>query len=499
MSLASDPTASRHEHRPTVELLLLALPMIAQFSSYVVLQFIDTYMLSLVGDLAATAAGNSGGLVWSVVALGFGTLLIVNTLVSQSYGRGDHAECGRYLWQGVWFALGYGVLALLSIPFADNLFLAFGHEPALAALEADYFRICVWFCAVKLLTTACAQFLLAVNRPGIVLAATIASVLANIGANCVLIFGKLGFPAMGAAGAAWGTNVALVVELAFMVGAIALLPAIGRRYNCADWRPRRGHFAAILKVGLPAGGSTVAEVLAWSLFMVWVIGLFGTVTMAAHTYAFRFMMVSFMPAVGIGSAVTALVGRYIGAGKPYLAARRAHLGFVMSAAYMVAMGAGMVVFRHELIGLFSADPQVIRIGAAILVMMAIYQIFDAMYVVYNGALRGAGDTLAPAIVLAALVWTIGVGGGFVVATYRPELGVIGPWAAMTLYGALLGLFLMTRFARGRWKAIRLHGEEAIRRDADRLPGDDAAAADLEAAEVTGKRASAKVAVLSAES
>lgn len=447
--------ADTRSHRPTVELLLLALPMIGQFSSYVVLQFTDTYMLALVGDIAATAAGNAGGLVWSVFALGFGTLLIVNTLVSQSFGRGARAECGRYLWQGIWFAIIYSVLALAAMPFADRMFLAFGHEPELAALEAEYFRICLMFCVVKLVSASTAQFLLAVNHPGIVLTATLVSVVANISANYVLIFGKLGFPAMGAAGAAWGTNISVLVELIVMVGAIVLLPKIGRRYHCGDWRPRLREFWTMLRVGLPAGGSTVAEVLAWSLFTVWVIGLFGTVTMAAHTYAFRYMMICFMPAVGIGSAVTALVGRYIGAGRPELAERRAHLGFVISAVYMVSAGVMLTVFRHWLIARFSVDPEVIRIGGTIIVMMAIYQIFDAMYVVYNGALRGAGDTLVPAIVLAALVWVVGLGGGYWAAVTWPQYGVVSPWTVMTLYGALLGVFLMLRFLGGRWKRIRL--------------------------------------------
>lgn len=447
-------------HRPTVELLLLALPMIGQFSSYVVLQFTDTYMLALVGDVAATAAGNAGGLVWSVFALGFGTLLIVNTLVSQSFGRGDHRACGRFLWQGIWFSLTYGAMAQAALPIADRMFLAFGHEPALAALEADYFRVCLFFCAAKLLAVTAGQFLLAVNRPGIVLAATLVGVGANIAGNYVLIFGKIGFPAMGAAGAAWGTNFALIVELLMLAGAIALSPRIGREYNCGDWRPRPREFWTMLRVGLPAGGSTVAEVLAWSLFTVWVIGLFGTVTMAAHTYAFRYMMVCFMPAVGIGSAVTALVGRYIGAGRPDMAARRAHLGFVMSATYMVSAGVLLTVFRHWLIARFSVDPEVIRIGGLIIVMMAIYQIFDAMYVVYNGALRGAGDTLVPAIVLAALVWVVGLGGGYLAAVAYPQYGVVAPWTVMTLYGALLGVFLMARFVGGRWKSIRLAGRPA---------------------------------------
>jgi MATE family multidrug resistance protein len=153
--------------------------------------------------------------------------------------------------------------------------------------------------------------------------------------------------------------------------------------------------------------------------------------------------------------VTALVGRYIGAGRPELAERRAHLGFVISAVYMVSAGVMLTVFRHWLIARFSVDPEVIRIGGTIIVMMAIYQIFDAMYVVYNGALRGAGDTLVPAIVLAALVWGVGLGGGYWAAVTWPQYGVVSPWTVMTLYGALLGVFLMLRFLGGRWKRIRL--------------------------------------------
>jgi MATE family multidrug resistance protein len=159
--------------------------------------------------------------------------------------------------------------------------------------------------------------------------------------------------------------------------------------------------------------------------------------------------------------VTALVGRYIGAGRPDLAERRAHLGFVMSAGYMVSVGVLIVIFRHWLIGRFSVDPEVIRIGGIILVMMAIYQIFDAMYVVYNGALRGAGDTLVPAVVLAALVWIVGVAGGYWAAVTWPQHGVVAPWSVMTLYGAILGVFLMGRFLGGRWKRIRLDQPERV--------------------------------------
>src|SRR5205807_827303 len=142
----------------------------------------------------------------------------------------------------------------------------------------------------------------------------------------------------------------------------------------------------LIGVGVPSGVQIVADVLAWSLFGMWVMGRFGTNNMAANTYMFRYMVLSFMPAFGIATAVTALVGRYIGRKQPDVAARRAHLGFVVTAVYMMTCGLGFFLGRNVLIRLFSQDPEVLRIGAMLLVFAAVYQFFDGMYIVYNGAL-----------------------------------------------------------------------------------------------------------------
>jgi MATE family multidrug resistance protein len=165
-----------------------------------------------------------------------------------------------------------------------------------------------------------------------------------------------------------------------------------------------------------------------------------------------------MPALGIGTAVTALVGKYIGMGRPDLAERRAHLGFNIVLFYMLACGLGFFLFRHKLIQLFSHDPEVLRVGSIVLVFIAGYQLFDAMFVIYSSALRGAGDTLVPTIVQVTLVWSIVVGGGAAAAHFAPSYGVIGPWTLASLFGGLLGLYLFLRFRRGRWKTIRLHPE-----------------------------------------
>ncbi|MGH7213649.1 MAG: MATE family efflux transporter [Tepidisphaeraceae bacterium] len=461
--LAHAPGADHR--RPMVELLTLAAPTVAQMASYTVLQFTDTYMLALVSPVHATAAGNAGMFAFSFIGFGMGVLHLVNTLASQSFGAQRFEQCGRYLWQGVWFSVAFALLILPTIAVARFPFVWSGHEPELASMEVTYYRVMLCGAVFKLTSMAFGQFLLAVNRPGLVLVAAATSVPVNVLANWVLIYGNWGSPAMGVAGAAWGTNLALLSET-IILAAFAFGPAVGRRFGVFDWRLRFDEMKTLLKVGTPAGGQFVADITAWTLFMMTVMGVFGTAAMAANTFAFRFWVASFMPAFGISSAVTALVGRYIGMGRPDLAARRAHLGFFVGATYMVSCGVVFLLLRYRFMRLFTEDPEIIRIGATVLVFAAIFQFFDALYVIYNGALRGAGDTLVPAVAVLVLCWGITVFGGYAVAKTFPQFGPAGPWFMAMLYGIVLGAFIFTRFQRGHWRSIRLeHGGQA-----DRLPG-----------------------------
>ncbi|MEO6437363.1 MAG: MATE family efflux transporter, partial [Tepidisphaeraceae bacterium] len=410
-----------------------------------------------VGDLEAAAAGTSGLMYFSFLGFGFGVLLVVNTLVSQSFGRKDLATAGQYLWQGLWFGVAFGALTMLLYPVAEPLFRLMGHEPRMAALEARYVEVVALAGPLKLATIAISQFLLGLHRPGIVLVGTLGGIVANVFFNWLLIYGNWGFPAMGVAGAAWGTNAAVLIELMVMA-AYVFRPAFARAFNTLDWRLRAEQFRMLLRVGLPAGFQLICDIFAWNIFMNVIVARFGTAALSANSFAFTYMHVCFMPAIGVGAAVTAMVGKYIGMGRHDLAERRAHLGFFVCAIYMVAMGATLWIFRHPLIGIFSNDPEIQRIGGQLMLFVALYQIFDAMFVIYVGALRGAGDTLVPAAVQAVLVWTIVVGGGALVVKFAPQFGVAGPWTLATFFGGVLGIFLLTRFQRGRWKSIRLHGD-----------------------------------------
>ena len=439
---------------PILELLRLAGPTVAQMASYTVMQFIDIWMLSRVGDAAATAASNAGMFAFAAISLGFGVLMLVNTLVSQSFGQGRLDACGRYLWQGVWFSLGYSVVLLPVIPLLGWAFAQFGHSPALLGMEMVYLRIVLAGSIFKLLSTTLGQFLLAVNRPAMLILAAVLGVSANAFAAWVMMFGKFGVAPMGVAGAAWGQNIGVTVEMLVLIYFVAR-PEMRRCFGLGQWRLRAHELWTLLRLGVPSGVQTVSDVLAWSLFTALIMGAFGANAMAANTYTFRYMFVSFMPAFGLSAAVTALVGRYIGRGEPDVAAHRAHLGFRVTGAYMLICGLVFFVARYSLIGVFTDDPAVRSLGATMLVFAAVYQVFDAMYITYLGALRGAGDTFVPAVYTATLNWGFNVGGGLLLVRFRPEWGPAGVWTIATLYGIALGLFVYVRFRRGRWRSIRV--------------------------------------------
>ena len=473
VELSSESIPPDKPRRPLAELLFLALPTVAQMASYTVMQFADSLQLAVgAGDAAATAAGMGGFMVFTAMSWMWGALLVVNTLVSQALGAGNQEAGGRYLWQGVWFAAAAGLMLLPTMLISGPVLAAFGHSPEVVELGRRYYDIEIAWAPVRLAGLAVAQFLLAVGRPRVTLLAALCATSLDVLMNFVFITGRFGMPALGVAGAAWSTNAAVTLELAIM-STFAARHAIRHTYQLWRWRPHWPSMRQLIAIGVPGGFQTVAEVVAWFLFCVWVMNQFGQAAVTANNYMMQYMKVSFMPAFGLSSAVTALVGRYLGMGRLDLARHRAHLGFKVTAAYMLLCGACFFLGRNQLIGLFSDDPDVIRIGGILLTFAAVYQLFDGLYIIYIGALRGAGDTFWPATVTAVLCWTIVVIGGASTGRLAPQWGPTGPWVAASLYGLILGLYLFARFSRGQWKAIDTTRAGPADADADRSGGEAA--------------------------
>ena len=221
-------------------------------------------------------------------------------------------------------------------------------------------------------------------------------------------------------------------------------------------------------MGAPAAAQFGNELVCWTIFMSVLVGRFGEDHMAAGWATMRYVHLSFMPAVGFSVATTALVGRHIGAGEPDRAARIARTALAMALVWMTACGVFFIVGRDELVRIFVSGGDtppdtveaIVAIGAKLLVCAAIFQILDAVGIVYSGALRGAGDTLFPGVVTVALSWFFIVFGGWVIVETLPGLESVGPWLAATAYLMALGVVMGWRFESGAWRRIRLVGSTA---------------------------------------
>ncbi|MEO6053692.1 MAG: MATE family efflux transporter, partial [Chthoniobacterales bacterium] len=164
---------------------------------------------------------------------------------------------------------------------------------------------------------------------------------------------------------------------------------------------------------------------------------------------------SFMPSFGFAITLMAVVGRAIGAGDPELASRQTYRALCATIIYMGCIGFMFLIFRNHLIGLFTDSPHIIAIGSHILILVAIFQIFDASQMVFVHALRGAGDTKWPAKVSGILCATLFLGGGYTVAKFFPQFQSLGPWGMATIYMITLGCIMALRWSFGPWRKMTI--------------------------------------------
>jgi len=437
------------------EVVRMAIPTVLNMVSVTVMQFVDGWMVSHVSKEALSAQFIGAVSSFVPISFFFGVFVCVSTYASQNLGAGKPERSALYGWHGLWTAwmaaAGLSPLVLL----APAILGQFGHSPHVTHLETRYFQILIGGVVFALSARALGQWFIGCHKPHVNVVAGVLANGVNVLANWVLIFGKFGFPALGLIGAGIGTVLGFFVE-AVVLATVFLLNGAGKEFNVwaalsFRWKPIKDLF----RLGAPIGGMFVGEVLMWAIFMGHIVGGFGTAALAAAAILNRYWHLCFMPAIGVGSAIQAIVGRYCGAGKPRLARRRAYAGLILIEAYMVAMGAAIWLFRDTLVGLFNegGDAQVQAIATSATVFILICQMFDAMSIAFAGALRGAGDTIWPSVVQLIMAYGLGVGGAWLVATLKPEWGSLGPWGTVSVYIAVLGLVMWLRFLSGKWRQM----------------------------------------------
>ncbi|RMG10119.1 MAG: MATE family efflux transporter [Deltaproteobacteria bacterium] len=455
--------ASRTAGAPPVaslprEVVGLAWPAILQGLLHTTVFLADRLMLGAYGETALASMQVSGPAVWSLVSIFTAFAAGTVAVVGRAAGAGDALRAQRTV-RGVMalsLGLGLGVGALGFFGREEIALILAGGDAGTAEirlLAGRYLAILMPVAALDFLGVTATAVLQAsgdTRTPMLVFAGAGAL---NVLGNWVFIFGHLGAPELGVAGAALGTAIAFAAE------GVALTALLLRRADPVRLvlGPLDRHVRRELRAVLRVSRAAFAEKLifhAGFLVFVGLIGRLGDVAMAANQALIAIESLGFITADGFGVAAGALVAMKLGAGRPAEAARAGWLAAGLGVGVLCGVGLLFALFRTPLVGLFSDDPEILRLGATCLLVAAVAQPLMAVADALAAALRGAGDTRTPmvtALVAAGLLRNLAT----YLLAFPLGLGLLGVWLGSTADWLLRATVLTWVFARGRWQRIRV--------------------------------------------
>jgi MATE family multidrug resistance protein len=447
------------------EVLALGAPLMVSMGSATLMQFTDRMFLGWhsVAELAASVPAGIAAFLPQSFCLGAASC--TGVLVAQYHGACRPERVGPALWAGIWISLVAALLMALLAPAGSALFAAVGHPAAVQLLEADYFRILMLGGGLPALAAALSGYFSGLGRTVPVMLVNLAGAAANIPLDYALILGRWGAPELGIRGAALAT-VAGAALTCLLFALLLLSPAVEARHRLrAGWRPEADMLRRLLGIGVPAGVQFFLDILAITGFVL-LIGRMGLTELTATNVAFSINAMTYLPVIGLGNALSVLVGRSQGQGRPEVARRATSSALVLSMCWMVPVGLLFVLAPGPLMDLFAqsgsearAYAPVRHMGVVLLRYVALYSLADAVSLVYFGALKGAGDTRF--VMLTMLAASVGV---LILPTWAViawDLGGIhGPWLALTAYICFLAASFRLRFMSGKWRHLKVIEEAA---------------------------------------
>jgi MATE family multidrug resistance protein len=414
---------------------------------------VDSIFVGRLGAAQLGALGFSGIWLWTVMSVFSGTATGVQTFVSQAHGAGDEKSCGAWAWQSLYAVVPPLTLALFAfVAGADWLWRIAGASPEIREHALAYARMRPYGMAGLGVWMVLAAFFRGLGNTRTPLLATIVANAVNALLAWALVFGRMGLPAMGVAGAGLATSIAEWVGAAILVIALSLGP-VKQRYATQPVRPDGQAIRRFLRTGLPIGGQWVLDMAAFAVFTT-LVARMGDASMAASQAFISLLSLSFMQASGLSVAAATLVGRYVGAGDPASAERSFRTALGLAAALGGSVALLFLTAPDLLLGLYSEDADVLALGGPLLALGAGFQLLDALGITTSGALRGAGDTRWPFLAQASLAWFV-----FLPAAWLCGVtfggGLTGAWAGGLVYVACLAAAFIWRFRAGAWRGIRI--------------------------------------------
>ncbi|MCC7393532.1 MAG: MATE family efflux transporter [Sphingomonadaceae bacterium] len=441
-------TATRGE---AVELLRLAGPLAAANLLQMAVYASDVIFIARLGagPLAASSLAVSvvGLLLWAMSGL----LMAASALIAAEIGARKHAvrQVRRTVRMALWLAILASAVAIGLCLLVEPFMRLTGQPVHLAAEAAAFTHILMWSLPFALVATVLRTFVATLGRATIATMVTLLALGVNILGNYLLVFGHFGFPRLGLAGSAIASIFTTIVTcIAYVI--IIEWDRRFRRFHLFGrmWRAEWGRMRELLRIGLPIGGTILAEAGLFS-GAAFLMGRMGEAPLAAHTIALQIIALIFQIPFGVGQAATIRVGLAYGAGDRAGIGRAGWTAIAMGLAFMTLSALTIWGAPHLLVAAYidigePANHVVVTLALQYLAIAAAFQLFDGTQVVAASALRGVQDTRVPMMIAITGYWA----GGYAAAIW---LGFWTPLAGQGVWiGLAVGLVIVAAALLIRW-------------------------------------------------
>jgi len=436
----SSAAAIRRELGPT---LALALPITVGQVSQMLIGFTDTAFIARLGAVPLAAAAFTQGLFGMFYVSCIGLLTGPGVFASRDHGAGNEAGCASWLRHGraLSFVVAFSAFGLLAL--ASTQFDRLGQPPEVMAIVRPFFLLIAASLVPALLFQVQRQFAESVGRAWGPMIIIVVDVGVNAFFNWLLVFGHLGFPALGLIGSGCATLLARLFALLAIVLWLRFSPEFAplRSAPWAGWE--RARFVGLLRLGVPAGVMLLFETGAFGASAL-MMGWLGAVPLAAHQLALSCTALTFMVPLGISLAVSMRISRAHGEGRT-AAARAIGMGALLAGLLAMLTFAGVFMLAGAAISnAFTSVREVATLAAELLLVAGIFQVVDGAQVIGVGALRGLTDVRVPAMLTFAAYWLFALPLGYGLA-FHTRLGPVGLWIGLAAGLASAAISLSWRF------------------------------------------------------
>lgn len=431
------------EVRPT---LTLALPIIVGQVSQMLMGVTDSLMIGHAGTVPLAASSFGGNVFAIFYVIGIGMCVPVSVFVARAHGAQRFEDAAEYLRHGLGVAIAFGALETLVLFFLGTQLAHFGQPPEVLAIIRPFFLLIGSSIIPVLVYTVLRQFAEAMGRPWMPMVIMLGGVGLNAALNWIFIFGHLGSPALGLTGAGISTFTSRMLGAVVIFFWVKLDPVTRLAWPRQWWQSlTRPRVREMLHIAVPAAGMLGFESSAFALSTV-MVGWLGAIPLASHQIAITCASFAFMFPLGLAMAVGMRISRAVGAGQRD---RLRPIGFSAMVMAMLITGCFGLAFGfggHHIATWFVHDPAVIALAAQLLIVTALFQLFDGWQVTDAAVLRGITDVKIPALITFTAYWVIALPTGYLLGIRGP-FGAVGIWTGIASGLAFAAIFLALRFTR----------------------------------------------------